>query len=155
VADWPNLKSPESYLGYDHAENFASPGGALLGKPQDYAAPERPQRNQWSLSGNWTVENGAVLLNGSNGHIQYRFHARDLHLVLAPPAKDRSARFRIAIDGTVPASAHGTDADAEGRGTVDEPRLYQLVRQSGPIADRTFEIEFLDPGVRAYDFTFG
>lgn len=155
AADWPNLKSPESYLGYDQAENFSSPGGALLGKPHDYAAPERPQRNQWGLSGDWTVENGAALLNGSNGRIRYRFHARDLHLVLAPPAKDLAARFRITIDGTAPVGAHGTDADAEGRGTVDEPRLYQLVRQVGPIVDRTFEIEFFDPGVRAYNFTFG
>jgi thiol-disulfide isomerase/thioredoxin len=155
AADWPNLKSPESYLGYDQAENFASPGGALVGKPRDYAVRDRLRRNQWGLSGDWTVENRAALLNGSNGRIRYRFHARDLHLVLAPPANDRAARFRITIDGTAPGGARGTDADAEGRGMVDEPRLYQLVRQSGPIVDRTFEVEFFDPGVRAYDFTFG
>jgi thiol-disulfide isomerase/thioredoxin len=155
AADWPNLKSPESYLGYDQAENFASPGGALVGKPRDYAVPDRLQRNQWSLSGDWTVENQAALLNGSSGRIRYRFHARDLHLVLAPPAKDRAARFRITIDGATPDDALGVDASAGGQGTVDQPRLYQLIRQSGPILDRTFEIEFFDPGVRAYDFTFG
>ena len=155
AADWANLKSPESYLGHDQAENFASPGGALLDKPRNYALPDRLDLNHWALSGGWTVEKGAALLNEANGRIRYRFHARDLHLVLAPPAKNRPARFHIAIDGVAPGDAHGVDANAEGRGTVDEPRLYQLIRQSGQIADRTFEIEFFDSGVRAYDFTFG
>jgi thiol-disulfide isomerase/thioredoxin len=155
AADWPNLKSPESYLGYDQAEAFASPGGALLGKPRDYTVPDGLQRNQWGLSGDWIVENRAALLNGSNGRIRYRFHARDVNLILAPPAKDRPARFRVTIDGATPDNVLGADAHAEGRGAIDQPRLYQLIRQSGPIVDRTFEIEFFDPGVRAYDFTFG
>jgi len=155
AADWRNLKSPESYLGYDQAENFASPGGALVGRPRDYTVPDGLQRNQWGLSGDWTVENRAVMLNGSNGRIRYRFHARDVNLVLAPPANGRPARFRVAIDGTTLDDALGVDAKTEGWGTVDQPRLYQLIRQIGPIVDRTFEIEFFDPGVRAYDFTFG
>ena len=126
-----------------------------MGKPRDYTAPDGLQRNQWGLSGDWIVENRAVLLNGSNGRIRYQFHARDVNLVLAPPAKDRPARFRVTNDGAAPNDAFGVDANAEGRGTVDQPRLYQLIRQTGPIVDRTFEIEFFDPGVRAYDFTFG
>ena len=155
AADWPNLQSPESYLGHDQAENFASPGRALVGKPRDYTVPDGLQRNQWGLSGNWIVENRAVQLNGTNGCIRYRFHARDANLILGPPAKDRPARFRVAIDGATPDDARGVDVNAEGQGTVDQPRLYQLIRQSGPIVDRTFEIEFFVPGVRAYDFTFG
>lgn len=155
AADWPNLKSPESYLGHDQARNFASPGGALLGEPRVYTVPDRLDLNRWGLSGRWTVEHGAVLLDEPIGRIRYRFHARDVNLVLAPPAGNRPARFRVTIDGAAPGDAHGADANAEGQGAVDEPRLYQLIRQSGRIADRSFEIEFLDPGIRAYDFTFG
>ena len=127
----------------------------MVGEPHDYTVPDRLDPNHWGLSGRWTVENRAVLLNEAIGRIRYRFHARDVHLVLAPPAKNRAARFRITVDGAAPGDAHGADANADGQGAVDEPRLYQLIRQSGPIADRSFEIEFLDPGVRAYDFTFG
>jgi len=155
AADWRDLQSPENYLGYERTENFASPGGALSDARRVYTAPARLSLNSWALSGDWTVESEAAALNAANGRIAYRFHARDLHLVLAPPAQDRPIRFRITIDGAPPGDAHGVDADAEGWGSVREGRLYQLVRQSGPVADRTFEIEFFDPGLRAYAFTFG
>jgi thiol-disulfide isomerase/thioredoxin len=155
AADWASLKSPENYVGFERTENFASPGGAVLDKPRVYAAPARLQLNHWALTGNWTVEKQATVLNKPNGQIAYRFHARDLHLVLAPASQGRPIRFRVKIDGAPPKADHGLDADAEGWGSVQEPRLYQLVRQAGPVADRTFEIEFIDPGVRAYAFTFG
>jgi hypothetical protein len=111
--------------------------------------------NHWALSGDWTVEKQATVLNKVNGRIAYRFHARDLHLVLAPPSEGHSIRFRVKIDGAAPGPDHGLDVDAEGWGSVQDARLYQLVRQTGPVADRTFEIEFFDPDVRAYAFTFG
>jgi thiol-disulfide isomerase/thioredoxin len=155
AADWRSLKSPENYLGYDRAENFASPGGAASDKPRVYAAPARLTLNHWALSGDWTVGQQAAVLNQANGRIVYRFHARDLHLVLAPPSDGRPVRFRVKLDGAPPGPDHGLDVDAEGWGSVQQPRLYQLVRQATPIADRTFEIEFFDGGVRAYVFTFG
>jgi hypothetical protein len=111
--------------------------------------------NEWALSGNWTVKKDTVALNKANGRIAYRFHARDLHLVMGPAARDTSVRFRVLIDGQPPAAAHGTDIDDQGNGTVSEQRLYQLIRQQKPVADRQFEIEFLDPGVEAFAFTFG
>jgi len=154
-ADWGNLKSPENYVGYDRTENFASPGGALLGTPRLYAAPARLKLNQWALAGDWTMGDRAAALNKPNGRIVYRFHARDLHLVMGPAAKGASVRFRVRIDGQPPGPAHGTDVDDNGNGTVTEQRLYQLIRQPQPIADRQFEIEFLDPGVEAFAFTFG
>jgi thiol-disulfide isomerase/thioredoxin len=155
TADWRDLKSPETYLGYEQAENFASPGGALSGTRHAYTAPGRLSPNHWSLAGEWTVERDAAALNAAGGRVALRFHARDLHFVLAPPAQDRPIRFRITIDGAPPGEDHGVDVNAEGWGTVREARLYNLVRQSAPVADRTFEIEFLDAGVRAYVFTFG
>jgi len=155
AADWDDLLSPENYVGYERTENLASPGGAVLGKRRVYAAPTRLGLNHWALAGDWTVEEQATVLNEANGRIAYRFHARDLHLVLAPSSQGHAIRFRITLDGAAPGVDHGLDVDAEGRGSVQEPRLYQLVRQTGSIADRTFEIEFLDPGVRAYAFTFG
>jgi thiol-disulfide isomerase/thioredoxin len=154
-ADWANLKSPENYLGNERTENFASPGGAVVDKPQAYAAPARLTLNQWALSGDWTVTQQAAVLNKANGRIAYRFHARDLHLVMAPAARGTSVRFRVLIDGKPPGIAHGIDIDAQGNGTLREPRLYQLIRQPKPIADRQFEIEFLDSGVEAFAFTFG
>jgi thiol-disulfide isomerase/thioredoxin len=155
AADWGSLKSPENYVGYDRTENFASPGGAVLDKPRVYAAPARLRLNQWALSGDWTVGRQATVLNRGNGRIAYRFHARDLHLVMGPATGGGAVRFRVLIDGKAPGPAHGTDVDDQGVGTVGAQRLYQLIRQSTPIADRTFEIEFLDPGVEAYAFTFG
>ena len=155
AADWRDLKSAENYLGYERTENFASLGGAALNTPRSYREPGKLSLNHWALSGSWTVESEAALLNEANGRIAYCFHARDLHLVLAPAAQGQTVRFRVTIDGAPPGEAHGADVTADGSGTVDAPRLYQLVRQAGPIADRTFEIEFFDPGVRAYVFTFG
>jgi hypothetical protein len=155
AADWDSLKSPENYVGYERTENFASPGGAVLDKRRVYAAPTRLRLNHWALSGDWTVEKQAIVLNKANGRIAYRFHARDLHLVMGPAARGKAVRFRVLIDGHPPGAAHGIDVDDQGNGTVTEPRLHQLIRQPKPIADRQFEIEFLDPGVDAYAFTFG
>jgi thiol-disulfide isomerase/thioredoxin len=155
AADWANLRSPETYVGYDRAENLSSPGGAVPGKSRTYAAPARLPLNHWALSGDWTIERGLAALNAAEGRIAHRFHARDLHLVMGSSSATRPVRFRVKIDGAAPGGDHGSDVDAEGLGSVREPRLYQLVRQSGAIADRTFEIEFLDPDVRAYAFTFG
>ncbi len=155
AADWADLRSPENYLGYDRTENFSSAGGAVLGKSHNYAVPTRLTLNQWALSGDWTMESGFASPEAAAGRIAYRFHARDLYLVMGSADPSKSIRFRITIDGAAPGTDHGLDVDAEGQGSVQEPRLYQLVRQSRPITDRTFEIEFLDAGSRAYDFTFG
>lgn len=149
-----DVKSPETYLGYARSENFVSPGGVVEDKGSVYAAAS-PQLNEWSLAGDWTITGENAALNQPGGRIVYRFHARDLHLVLGPGADGKPVRFRVTIDGHAPGADHGTDTDAEGNGVVDGQRLYQLVRQSGAIADRTFAIEFLDPGVQAYAFTFG
>jgi thiol-disulfide isomerase/thioredoxin len=155
AADWGSLKSPENYVGYERTEGFASPGGAILGKRRVYAAPARLSLNHWALSGDWTVEKQATLLNEANGRIVYHFSARDLHLVMGPATRGTPVRFRVRIDGQPPGAAHGADVDDRGNGTVVEQRLYQLIRQSKPITDRQFEIEFLDPGAAAYAFTFG
>jgi thiol-disulfide isomerase/thioredoxin len=155
AADWGSLKSPENYVGYERTENFASPGGAVLDKRRVYAVPARLRLNQWALSGDWTVQKQATVLNKVNGRIAYRFHARDLHLVMGPAVPGTSVRFRVLIDGQPPGAAHGIDVDDQGNGRVTEQRLYQLIRQPKPIADRLFEIEFLDSGVEAFAFTFG
>jgi thiol-disulfide isomerase/thioredoxin len=155
AADWDSLWSPENYLGYERTENFASPGGAVLSKRHAYTAPAELRLNHWALSGDWTMEEQAITLNTPNGHIAYRFHARDLHLVMGPAARGTPVRFRVLIDGEPPGAAHGTDVDDQGNGTVTQPRLYQLIRQRAPVTERTFEITFLDPGVQAYAFTFG
>jgi hypothetical protein len=155
AADWASLWSPENYLGYQRTENFASSDGAVLDTPQVYAVPERLRLNHWDLAGDWTVKPQAIVLNQAEGQITYRFHARDLHLVMGPPAQGTPVRFHVRIDGQPPGAAHGTDIDDQGNGTVTEPRLYQLIRQPGPISERTFEVTFLDPGVQAYAFTFG
>jgi thiol-disulfide isomerase/thioredoxin len=155
AADWDSLKSPENYVGYERTENFASPGGAALDKRRVYAAPTRLRLNHWALSGDWTMGKQVTALNQARGRIAYRFHARDLHLVMGPAARGTPVQFRVLIDGQPPGAAHGLDVDDHGNGTVNDPRLYQLIRQPGPIADRQFEIEFLDPGVEAFAFTFG
>ena len=155
AAEWTSLKSPENYVGYERTENFASPGGALLGKRRVYAAPAQLSLNQWALSGDWTMGQEATMLNTPNGRIVYRFHARDLHLVMGPVARGTSVHFRVLIDGQPPGAAHGLDVDGRGNGTVAEQRLYQLIRQPKPFADRQFEIEFLGAGVEAFAFTFG
>ncbi len=155
AADWGSLRSPENYVGYARTENFASPGGVVFDTRHVYAAPARLWLNQWALAGDWTVGRQATVLNTAVGRIAYRFHARDLHLVMGPAARGASVRFRVLVDGQVPGAAHGSDVDDQGNGTLSEQRLYQLIRQPQPIADRLFEIEFLDPGVEAYAFTFG
>lgn len=154
AADVDHVRSPETYVGYERAENFVSPGGVVQDVPYLYAAG-RPRLNEWGLTGDWTVGNDQATLNAADGGIVYRFHARDLHLVLGPAADDRPVRFRVTVDGAAPGASHGTDVDAEGNGVVTNQRLYQLVRQDGAVADRTFEIRFLDPGAQAYAFTFG
>jgi thiol-disulfide isomerase/thioredoxin len=155
AADWADLSSPETYLGYDRTENFSSAGGAVPDKPHSYVTPMRLTPNHWALSGDWTMESGFAAPDAAGGSIAYRFHARDLHLVMGSPDPTKSVRFRVKLDGALPGTDHGLDIDAEGLGSVQEPRLYQLVRQSRPITDRTFEIEFFDAGSRAYVFTFG
>lgn len=155
AADWDNLKSPENYLGSDRTANFASPGGVMPGNPRVYSAPAQLALNQWAISGDWTMEKQFIAANESSGRIKYRFHARDLHLVLTASPDKRPVRFRVTIDGAPPGASRGVDVDEEGLGSVRDERLYQLVRQSRSIADRTFEIEFLDAGARAYAFTFG
>ena len=154
-ADWASLQSPETYLGYEQAQNFASPGDAELDRSHAYVAPDSLRLNQWALSGDWTVERGAAVLNRADGGIVFRFHARDVHLVMGPPSRDTSVPFRVLVDGEPPGTAHGLDVDEQGHGTVDQQRLYQLIRERRSIADRTFEITFLEPGVEAYAFTFG
>jgi thiol-disulfide isomerase/thioredoxin len=155
AADWDSLRSPENYLGYQRTENFTSADGAVLDTPHVYALPTRLRLNQWALAGDWAVKQQAIVLNAPDGGIVYRFHARDLHLVMGPATPGTPVRFRVLLDGQPPAAAHGTDVDEAGDGTVTRPRLYQLIRQPGPITERTFEITFLDPGVQAYAFTFG
>jgi thiol-disulfide isomerase/thioredoxin len=155
AADWDSLWSPENYLGYQRTDNFASSNGAVLETPHVYEVPARLRLNHWALAGDWTVKRQAIVLNHAEGQILYRFHARDLHLVMGPARRGRSVRFQVRIDNQPPGTAHGADVDDQGSGTLTEPRLYQLLRQPGPISDRTFEITFLDPGVQAYAFTFG
>ena len=155
AADWEHLKSPETYLGYERSDSFASSGRPLLDKPHVYGARANLQLNEWALAGDWTVGIDSAVLNGANGRLMYRFHARDVNLILSPAAGGGSVRFRVLIDGKPPAVAHGSDVDDQGNGAVTEPRMYQLIRQPGPIVDREFEIQFLEPGVAAFDFTFG
>jgi thiol-disulfide isomerase/thioredoxin len=154
-ADWTNLRSPETYLGYAQGRNFASRGGVVIGVPSTYVVPDQLMLNQWALSGDWTIESGASVSNGADGRIAFRFHARDVHLVMGRTSPSASVPFNVLVDGQPPGDAHGLDVDEGGRGTVSEPRLYQLVRQRGSIADRTFEITFGTPGAEAYAFTFG
>jgi thiol-disulfide isomerase/thioredoxin len=154
-AEWASLRSPENYTGYERTENFASTGGAVLGKPHAYAAPAELRLNQWALSWDWTMEEDAATLNEADGQIAYRFHGRDLHLVMGPAVRGTSVRFRLLIDGQPPGAAHGADVDDQGNGTVVEQRLHQLIRQPDAIMDRTCEIAFLDPEVQVYAFTFG
>jgi thiol-disulfide isomerase/thioredoxin len=154
-ADWTNLESPETYLGYQQGQNFASPGGAELNEQRKYALPDRLNLNQWALGGDWTVGRRAIVSNDADGKIAFRFHARDVNLVMGPRERGESVPFRLLVDGEPPGDAHGLDVDQEGYGTVNQQRLYQLIREPGRISDRTFEITFLAPGVEAYVFTFG
>jgi cytochrome c biogenesis protein CcdA/thiol-disulfide isomerase/thioredoxin len=155
ASDAADVKSPETYIGFARSENFASPGGAVGDTPHVYATGDLKPLNAWGLSGDWTVGGQSATLNKTDGAIAFRFHARDLHLVLGPSADGKPVRFRVTIDGAAPGESHGADINADGEGMVTDHRLYQLVRQSGPIMDHTFSIQFLDPDVQAYAFTFG
>jgi thiol-disulfide isomerase/thioredoxin len=154
-ADWSNVESPESYLGYEQGRSFASGERPALDEPRTYTAPETLRLNQWALAGDWTIERRACVVNRAGGRLAFRFHARDVNLVLGPRPRDASVPFRVLLDGAPPGDAHGLDVDGQGRGTIVEQRLYQLIRQTGPIADRTFEIELDQAGGEAYVFTFG
>jgi thiol-disulfide isomerase/thioredoxin len=155
TADFRDVSSPETYIGYARAERFSSPGGIKPDKDQFYSAPTRLQLNDWGLAGNWTDHKQVAVLTSAAGKIVFRFHARDLHLVLGAIAGGKAVRFRVTIDGQAPGVNHGEDTDALGNGVVKEHRLYQLVRQKGPVNDHTLVIEFEDPGVQAFSFTFG
>lgn len=149
-----DVQSPETYVGWQRSENFVDTKGTVNDAPHVYSAAE-PKLNEWGLTGNWTVGPENAGLNDKDGSIYYRFHARDLHLVLGPNADGKPIRFKVTVDGKPPGDSHGVDTDADGNGTVTGQRLYQLVREAGPVGDHTFEIHFLDPGVQAYAFTFG
>jgi cytochrome c biogenesis protein CcdA/thiol-disulfide isomerase/thioredoxin len=155
ASDQADVQSPETYIGFARAENFTSPGGAVGDTPHVYSTGDLKLLNDWGLSGDWTVGGQSASLNKTDGGISFRFHARDLHLVLGPNADGKPVRFRVTIDGAKPGDSHGADVNADGEGMVTDHRLYQLVRQSGPVMDRTFTIQFLDPDVQAYAFTFG
>lgn len=155
AADWRSVRSPETYIGYARTANFKSPGGLRKDVPSSYRAVTFLPLNAWSLAGTWTVGSECAALNSAGGGIACRFHARDLHLVLAPAAAGRTIRFRVRLDGAPPGVDRGVDIDADGRGILDAGRLYQLIRQTRSVAERTFEIDFLDEGVRAYALTFG
>jgi thiol-disulfide isomerase/thioredoxin len=155
AADWRSLKSPENYVGYERTEGFSSPGGAALNESRVYSPPDDLRLNRWGLSGEWTVGREATRVTEPGGSLVYRFHARDLNLVMGPASRGESIPCRVLLDGQPPGQAHGDDVDEQGNGTLDYQRLHQLIRQPGPIADRTFEIAFPDGGAEAYCFTFG
>lgn len=155
AADWLDLGSPETYLGYERTQDFASPGGLVRGRRRVYTAPAQLERNHWALAGAWTIGPHAAVVEEPDGQIAFQFHARDLHLVMGPGPAGARVRFRVRLDGQPPGAAHGVDVDEQGNGTIAEPRLYQLIRQAAPIGDRRFEIELLDPGAEVFVFTFG
>jgi cytochrome c biogenesis protein CcdA/thiol-disulfide isomerase/thioredoxin len=148
-------QSPETYVGYRRAENFASPGGFAQDQAHSYAAPAALKLNQWALSGSWNVDPEKAVLRAAGGKIEFRFYARDLHLVLGSGTDGKPVRFRVTLDGAAPAADRGADTDSSGAGIIDRQRLYQLIRQAGDVGEHVFSIEFLDPGVQAYSFTFG
>jgi hypothetical protein len=153
-ADWGNLKSPETYLGYERSGQFASPGGAALEERRAYERPERLRLNTWALRGDWTIGRERAVLNKAGGSISYRFHARDAHLVLSWGDRD-PIPFRVLLDGQAPGLSHGVDVDKDGNGVLRDGRLYQLIRQRDEVRDRTLEIAFFESGAEAYVFTFG
>jgi thiol-disulfide isomerase/thioredoxin len=154
-ADWGTLRSAETYLGYDRTSGFASSPEVVPDRPHAYTAAERLRLGHWSLAGSWTVGSESSSSIEPGGRLTCRFHARDLHLVVAPPAPGATVRFRVQLDGRPPGTDHGLDVDSSGQGTVTEPRLYQLLRRRGRVTGGTFEVEFLDPGVAVYALTFG
>jgi hypothetical protein len=153
--DGANVRSPETYIGYHRAEHFGSTEPIAHDSHRAYTPQPRLSLNQWALGGSWNVSAESAVLQASPGKIVFRFHARDLHLVLGTTKEGKPVRFTVKLDGTAPGEDHGADADSGGTGTVQGHRLYQLIRQKGAVEDRTFEIEFLDPGVQAFAFTFG
>ena len=155
AADWRTLGSPESYLGYGQSEGFASEDPATFDQPHEYLASPRLRLNSWDLTGNWTVARHAAILNQPGGRISFQFRARDVNLVMGPDTRGREIPFRVLLDGQAAGDACGTDVAPDGRGTVRDQNTYQLIRQAGPIAERRFEIEFLEAGLEGYCFTFG
>lgn len=155
AADWENLRTPETYLGHARTVNFASPGRSLRDQPRTYELPQRLPLNHWALSGSWTMKAEATVLNQPHGRLLYRFHARDVHLVMRPQSRGGTVRFRLSIDGDVPGASRGADVDQQGHGQVSEARMYQLIRQQRPVTERSLELEFLDGGVEVFAFTFG
>ena len=147
--------SPESYIGYRLAERFSSPERLDHDRQRIYGPPAVLRLNHWALIGSWNVNAESAVSQAPSGRVVFRFHSRDLHLVMAPTKDGKPVRFRVTLDGAAPGADCGTDSAPDGRGEVREPRLYQLIRQKGPVKDRTFEIDFIDPGVQAFDFTFG
>jgi hypothetical protein len=154
-ADWGNLRSPENYLGYARTQNFASRGGAEQDRRSTYVIPTRLALNQWALAGEWTMGKQGAVSNSANARLACRFHARDLHLVMGPAQRGASVRFRVTIDGQPIGAARGLDVDESGNGAVADQRMYQLIRQPMPIAERLMQIEFLDAGAGIFAFTFG
>lgn len=155
-ADWDDLRSPETYLGLRRSERFRSPEPIATTTRHGFTAPERLALNDWALSGSWTMQPESAVLHEAGGRIAFRFHARDLHLVMGSAAGKDAIAFRVRLDGEPPGAAHGLDVDEDGVGAAaDFPRMYQLIRQPSPIVDRRFEIEFLEPDIEAFVFTFG
>jgi thiol-disulfide isomerase/thioredoxin len=153
-ADWDHLRTPETYLGYERSERFASPGGGAFDEGRAYELPERLRLNHWALAGEWTIGRENVVLDQAGGSIAYRFHARDAHLVLSAGAREPIA-FRVLLDGAPPGPSHGVDVDEDGTGVLGDGRPYQLVREHDTVRERTLQITFLEPGAEAYVFTFG
>lgn len=154
-ADWDTLQSPETYLGSERGERFASPGGAAWEEPRSYSIPDPLRLNTWALAGEWTVGRRAARLDEAGGHLSYRLRARDVNLVMGPTEGGEPVRFQVRLDGDPPGAARGVDVDERGEGTAADRRIYQLVRQPGSVHERTFEITFLDAGIETYVLTFG
>ena len=154
AADWNHLRTPETYLGYGRCERFASADDAAVDERHVYVLPDRLPLNAWCLAGEWTIGRESVALGQAGGSIDFRFHARDAHLVLSARTRE-PIPFRVVLDGAVPGDSHGVDVDEDGKGVLREGRLYQLVREPGKVRERTLEITFLEPGAEAYAFTFG
>ncbi|HSC51463.1 MAG TPA: hypothetical protein VLD16_14470 [Gaiellaceae bacterium] len=154
-ADWAELKTPETYLGYQQERNFAAAAELALDEPRTYAVPEPLNLNEWALAGRWAIESRASVSDEADARLAFRFHARDVNLVMGPRPRGVSIPFRVTVDGEPPGDAHGLDVDEHGNGTLEPQRLYQLVREPGSIEERTVEVAFLAPGAEAYCFTFG
>ncbi|HYM00376.1 MAG TPA: redoxin domain-containing protein [Blastocatellia bacterium] len=150
-----DVRSPETYVGYARIQNFASPERMAPDSRRTYSPPASLALNQWGLGGAWHVRDEGATLESAPGKIVFRFHSRDLHLVMGPAKNGTPVHFKVMLNGAAPGEDHGSDSAADGTGNVRQPRMYQLIRQKGPIRDATFEIEFLDPGVEAFSFTFG